>query len=191
VKKIDPNELIKVLGEAKEYLARPDNDFAWSTWNNYDQARKEIDDLIMLLNSDNPPSRSEIEFLFLPTGPIQEVSVSSGWGKEFLSLAGKFDVAVNRAFGPDPRIIAAHKAELESQMQQMFGGGLRWFCTILSLVAIGFAVYMHLSGDRPEVYFPIHMQGEATFYSIVISAVIFGILAIANWISWKKKRPKN
>jgi len=29
--------------------------------------------------------------LFAPTGPIQEVSLSSGWGQEFLELAERFD----------------------------------------------------------------------------------------------------
>ena len=190
MKKFDSNELIGVLNDTNKYLARPTNDFAWSTWDNYDQAKKEIDDLILRLNTDNPPNRSEIEFLFLPTGAVQEVSASSGWGKELLSLAEKLDAAVNRAYGPDPRIIAVRKAELEGHVQQLFGGGLRWFCTALSLVAIGFAVYMYLSGDQPEVYFPIHMKGESTFYSIVFAAVIFGILAIMNWVSWNRKKSK-
>jgi hypothetical protein len=36
--------------------------------------------------------------LFAPTGPIQEVSISSGWGNEFLDLAERFDRAVQRAY---------------------------------------------------------------------------------------------
>jgi hypothetical protein len=31
--------------------------------------------------------------LFLPTGPMQEVSLSSGWGDEFVALADRFDRA--------------------------------------------------------------------------------------------------
>jgi len=34
--------------------------------------------------------------LFAPTGPIQEVSLSSGWGQGFLKLAEDFDAAVER-----------------------------------------------------------------------------------------------
>jgi hypothetical protein len=29
--------------------------------------------------------------LFLPTGPIQEVSISSGWSEDYLRLAGLVD----------------------------------------------------------------------------------------------------
>ena len=32
-----------------------------------------------------------IRVLFAPTGPIQEVSLSSGWGHEFIKLAERFD----------------------------------------------------------------------------------------------------
>ena len=35
--------------------------------------------------------------LFLPTGPIQEVSLSSGWGDEFVALADRFDAAAARS----------------------------------------------------------------------------------------------
>ena len=36
----------------------------------------------------------DMAVLFLPTGPIQEVSLSSGWGDEFVALADRFDKAV-------------------------------------------------------------------------------------------------
>ena len=38
-----------------------------------------------------------MEVLFAPTGPIQEVSLSSGWGKEFLALSERFDDAMAAA----------------------------------------------------------------------------------------------
>ena len=40
-----------------------------------------------------------IGVLFLPTGPLQEVSLSSGWGDEFCALADRYDAAVARAQG--------------------------------------------------------------------------------------------
>ncbi len=35
--------------------------------------------------------RLEVAILFAPTGPIQEVSISNGWGEFFIKLADKFD----------------------------------------------------------------------------------------------------
>ena len=32
--------------------------------------------------------------LFAPTGPMQELSIDSGWGQEFIALADRFDEAM-------------------------------------------------------------------------------------------------
>jgi hypothetical protein len=92
-------KLISVLRETRDYLARPDNDFAWSSWQDAPAALREVDGLISCIESGNLPNRSDITFLFLPTGLIQEVSVSNGWGQEFLELASRLDAAVERAYG--------------------------------------------------------------------------------------------
>jgi len=87
-------ELVQVLGEARELLTRPDNGFAWSSWEGAADALREIDGLISRIASGDMPRRLALEVLFAPTGPIQEVSVSSGWGEEFLRLADRFDAAM-------------------------------------------------------------------------------------------------
>jgi hypothetical protein len=56
-------------------------------------ALQEIDDLIVALEGGQTPPRPRMSVLFAPTGPIQEVSLSSGWGEEFLALAARFDAA--------------------------------------------------------------------------------------------------
>lgn len=91
--------LIDVLREAREFLARPDNDFAWSSWEDAAAALREIDGIVSRIESGDMPKRSDIELLFLPTGWIQEVSVSSGWGREFVELASRFDAAIESAYG--------------------------------------------------------------------------------------------
>jgi hypothetical protein len=35
-----------------------------------------------------------ISFLILPTGPLQELSLDSGWGDEFVALAARIDAAL-------------------------------------------------------------------------------------------------
>lgn len=80
-------ELEQVLLRARELLARPGNDFAWSSWDDADEALAEIDDELATLRGGEPV---DVAVLFLPTGPIQEVAVSSGWSAEFEELARDF-----------------------------------------------------------------------------------------------------
>ena len=83
-------KLIAVIQETRTYLAREGNDYSWSSWNDREDALAEIDSLLAQLENGSVPN---IEVLFAPTGPIQEVSMSSGWSREFLQLAERFDEA--------------------------------------------------------------------------------------------------
>jgi hypothetical protein len=89
--------LVAVLQETRQFLSRPENDFAWSSWHDGPAAIQEVEGIIARIKSGNMPERSDIELLFAPTGPIQEVSMSSGWGREFLELANRFDAAAAKA----------------------------------------------------------------------------------------------
>jgi hypothetical protein len=86
--------LIEVFSKARELLARPDNDFTWSSWEDAPAALREIDGIVSRLESGVMPGRASMEVLFFPTGPMQEVSLSSGWGEEFIALANRFDAAI-------------------------------------------------------------------------------------------------
>ena len=92
------SKLADVLREAIVWLSRPDNDFAWSSWEDAQAAVSELSAHIATLEAGRLPPKLDLTVLFAPTGPIQEVSLSSGWGDPFLSLAERFDHAVNRAY---------------------------------------------------------------------------------------------
>ena len=87
--------LADVLSETRLLLSRVDNDFTWSSWRDGNKALQEMDGLIAKLKAGEIPPMSRMSILFAPTGPIQEVSVSSGWGDEFLHVAARFDAACN------------------------------------------------------------------------------------------------
>lgn len=181
---------IAIMEETRTFLTRPDNDFSWSTWKDATAALREIDDLISRLKQGALPPRLALTVLFLATGPIQEVSINSGWGKEFLSVAKRFDSAINRVYGRDPREIAAHKAEIADQINQLLGGRLRWFFSFLSVLPTGFGIYLYYANDTTEVYFPIHLKGDSVFYAVVLSSAIFGTLATINWVKWKRQKSR-
>jgi len=85
------NGLIHVLESALELVELPGNDFCWSSWEDVGEAKVELELLLQLLRTGGVPRRSSISILFAPTGPLQEVSVSSGWGEAFLTIAERYD----------------------------------------------------------------------------------------------------
>src|SRR6266496_5674115 len=86
--------LLSVLEETRELLAAANNDFTWSSWQDRDDALGEIDMLLSELRAGIVQSALTLNMLFEPTGPIQEVSLSSGCGDAFIELAERFDAAL-------------------------------------------------------------------------------------------------
>lgn len=89
-------ELVEILSRTRELLARPDSDFPWSHWSNSEGALREFDSLTRQIEAGDFSRKKELELLFAPTGSIQEVSINSGWGDEFLKLSEKFDSLMKR-----------------------------------------------------------------------------------------------
>ncbi|MBW3570138.1 MAG: hypothetical protein KY467_03425 [Gemmatimonadetes bacterium] len=57
----------------------------------------EVDAVLRVLQSPRPPPRAAISVLFLPTGPLQETALRSGWGDDFVALARRCDAALAKA----------------------------------------------------------------------------------------------
>jgi len=87
------DELIEVLTAARVLLAQEDNEFMWSSWEDVPGALQEIDEILAEIGAGTVPI-GQIRSVFAPTGPMQEVSVSSGWGERFLALADRSDLAL-------------------------------------------------------------------------------------------------
>ena len=87
----DFQELIKILEEIRRLVDSPTNDFMYSGWSDRYEALVEIDGAILQLK--NGDANGAANLLFLPTGPLQEVSVNSDWGNRFCELADRFDRA--------------------------------------------------------------------------------------------------
>ena len=87
-------QLISVFVEVRKLVAREGNNFDWSSWDDASAALAEIDSVLEKLGKFGLLPDSKMSFLFLPTGPLQELSISSGWGDEFIELANRFDEAI-------------------------------------------------------------------------------------------------
>lgn len=93
--KIARESLLDVLEDARRFVARPENDFAWSGWDDREEALAEIDAHIARAKIGEHSKQLDLDVLFAPTGALQELSLSSGWAEEFLKLASRYDAAKN------------------------------------------------------------------------------------------------
>jgi hypothetical protein len=103
---VDVHALIGVLLEARIFLSRADSDFSWSSWDDASDAVAEVDALLAQLRDGVVPG-GQLMLVFAPTGPMQEVSVSSGWGADLLALASRLDAAL----APGPAVSARYDCD--------------------------------------------------------------------------------
>ena len=101
------DRLIRVLLKVRENFARAGTDFVWSSWENDQAALAELDRAIEQVRTGTIP-KANLDVLFAPTGDIQEVSISNGWGEAYLVIAEEygeamFALGVGSADGPRRR----------------------------------------------------------------------------------------
>jgi len=86
-------ELATTFREACWWVAQPGNDFSWCSWEDVSEALAEMEAILTPLEAGQLPDdiRHLLRVLFAPTGPLQELSLSSGWAAQFLVLADRVD----------------------------------------------------------------------------------------------------
>lgn len=83
--------LKELLLEVRSLVATPNTDVTWSRFKDVDEVLECLDLCIENLRLGNKSALGEIMFLFAPTGSLQEISIASGWGTEFIEISSRFD----------------------------------------------------------------------------------------------------
>lgn len=84
--------LIQLLLEVRSLLDKPNTDVTWSRFKDVDEALEYLDLCIERLRLENEFVLDDLKLLFAPTGSLQEISIHSGWGNEFIEISSRFDV---------------------------------------------------------------------------------------------------
>lgn len=71
----------------KELLLDENTDVSWSNYENVNAVFKDLDFLQKGITRKDIDSCKEMLLLLAPTSSLQEISISSGWGNEFLEIA--------------------------------------------------------------------------------------------------------
>lgn len=82
-------EIAEILKGTRALILRPGTDFVWSTWDDAEEALREIDGIIEAIERGRPPRHMKVWVLFLPTGPLHQVSIAGNWTREFGVMADR------------------------------------------------------------------------------------------------------
>ena len=83
--------IIQILRVIKEHVSVKGTNVLHSSFNTNEEVIDCIDDHINKLSNYDTSALEELIVLFLPTSDFQEISISNGWGEEYLELAKEFD----------------------------------------------------------------------------------------------------
>ena len=88
----DAKPLLRLLSRCRE-LVVGSQDSDWSCMSVLDILQS-LDAGLAAVRSGTRPDVEELTLLFLPTGPLQETSMSNSWAEEFLELSAEFDTLI-------------------------------------------------------------------------------------------------
>jgi hypothetical protein len=84
------DKLIEIIEIIKGKIT-PETDIVWTRYNSIDELNTDLDKLIQGINTNDRETYFKLEILFAPTGSFQELSITNGWGEEFIQLSKTFD----------------------------------------------------------------------------------------------------
>ena len=84
------NRLDFLFEKVKSYLI-PDTDMIFTRYENVKDYTNYLEQLLIKIKTGDIEALYKLKLEFAPTGNLQELSISNGWGKAFLKIAEEFD----------------------------------------------------------------------------------------------------
>ena len=89
------SNLIALIEKIKDFIKQQGTNVLWTHYISEGEVIDELERHIMLLHKEDFSKINELILLFSPTSDLQELSISNGWGKQYLKIAEKFDKIIN------------------------------------------------------------------------------------------------
>lgn len=83
--------LIELLTEIIRIVDSPETDIVWTKYNSIEELVSEINSYIDSLKIGDESVIKDINFLFAPTGSLQEISISNDWVDKFIGISSVVD----------------------------------------------------------------------------------------------------
>jgi len=86
----DFQKIADILRQIKSYVSS-ESDTTWAGFDNAEVFLKELNQDITAISNCSFLALSKVYVEFLPTCSYQEISISNGWGDDYINLSNKFD----------------------------------------------------------------------------------------------------
>ncbi len=96
---INIQKIVEILNTIKNKIDS-NTDVVRSGFNSSTELINDIDSDIKKLHEGDYEILGKLTVMFAPTGAYQELSISNGWGEEFLKLAERFDYHLEKFRSP-------------------------------------------------------------------------------------------
>ena len=93
---MNKHECARQISMLKDLLLQPSTDVCWSSYNSSHEAINDLDLLEKRILNNDRTAADKLLFLTAPTNDLQEISISSGWGREFLDISKAIEAALGR-----------------------------------------------------------------------------------------------
>jgi len=90
--------VIEILENLKRIIETKETNIIYSTFDSIEDLIFELDTHIQKLKDEDFSKIDDLILLFAPTSDLQEISISSGWGKQFLDISERFDSVTKDLF---------------------------------------------------------------------------------------------
>lgn len=86
---MSPQTMKRSLRGLRDYVARNDNDFLWTGWQDRVEALADLDATVAAIDLSRKEGVKRGRLLLSRGGPLQQLARSSGWEEEYRVLIGK------------------------------------------------------------------------------------------------------
>jgi len=84
-------ELLDIVNELIAICEVPPQFVDWAGYEDQDELLEDLRDHARRLGVGDASRLDELHTLFLPTGPLQDIAIDSGWHDKYMTLASRFD----------------------------------------------------------------------------------------------------
>jgi hypothetical protein len=89
-------ELAGILNDVVAVCEASPQNVDWAGYEDQSELLEDLRQHIRRLRTGDLRGLSDLRVLFLPTGPLQDIAIDSGWHEIYLVLASRFDEAYRR-----------------------------------------------------------------------------------------------